>query len=590
MNKKLICLLLSLLMVLSVCLTACGTKTDEEAEKDISDQASVNAMTLVVHLMSDGKVEPETVTEITDAVNKITETKFKTRLVLKYFTEDEYFEQLEASYAARDEAKANGTDKVVEAETEAETYVDEDGVVKINYPTVAGYQVDIFYMGGDKTMTGEDRFNDYLAKGMLSSLGTEVDNASKKLKEYISPQYLAQVKSLSKGIYAIPNNKAIGEYTYLLLNKEAMKAAYRSLEDDYSSLTSDACQDFLEFIQDNNALKEKYLPIYTNLSSEELLLSNLHTWSVDSEGELNQAFSVLGDYYKDSDNYLAANTYPKIANLFENEQFIEDLTTLKEYELNGYIGTSEEKECAIGYVKGTAAELVERYGDRYEMVVVESPRLSTEDLYSDMLAVSSFTSSVSRSMEIVTLINTDAEFRNLLLYGIEDKHYQVIDTGVVKNELGETYKVARRLNEEYMMDLNKTGNTLIAYPLEGSLININDYAIKQNQDAKVELTLGFTPTYNEFVIDNEKLQAVQTLSDALLAEYRACDTMEKFEAFLVKAKADVAASAEVQHTIDADHGIDEKAEEEGTEKACEGTCGSLGCSYQAWLKAMKIVK
>ena len=594
MNKKLLCLLLSLMMVLSVILTSCGQKTDEEVEQDLSDDASANAATIVLHLMSETKLSAETVEEITAAATKITESKYKTKLILKYFTPDEYYQQLEAAYAAREEAKANGTAVTKPEEEGEQTYVDENGMVQIMYPTVAEYQVDIFYLGGDGAMSGEERFQLYKQNEWLSSLGTEVDNASKKLKEYISPHFLSYMKSANNGVYAIPNNKAIGEYTYLLLNKEAMKSAYRSLEDDYSSLTSEACQDFLEFIEDNNALREKYLPIYSNLSPEELMIANLHTWGVNSEGDLNQAFSVLGDYYEQSDKYLAADTYPKIENLFKNEQFIEDLTILKEYELNGYFGTEAdlEKEFAIGYVKG-GAELAEIYGDKYEMVVIEKPRMTAEDLYSDMMAVTSFTSSVPRSMEIVTLINTDVEFRNLLLYGIEGKHYQLIDTGVKKNELGETYKVARRLNEDYLMDMNKTGNTFIAYPPESGevLININEYAIQQNSDADGMLTLGFTPTYDNFAINNERLQAIQTLSNNLLAEYQACDSMEALAAFFEKAKTDTAASVELQETIDFNHGEDaESTETPKAEKACDGTCGSLSCVYAKWLSAMKITK
>lgn len=598
MNKKLLCLLLSLMMVLSIVLTSCGQKTDAEVEQDLVDDASANAATIVLHLMSETKVSEETVAKITAAANKITEPKYKTRLILKYFTPDEYYQQLEAAYAAREEARANGTDKIkTETDNGDQTYVDEDGIVQIKYPTVPDYQVDIFYLGGDETMSGEARFRQYKGNNWLNSLGTEVDNASKKLKEYISPQFLSGMKSANGGIFAIPTNKAIGEYTYLLLNKEAMKSAYRTIEDDYSSLTSDACIDFLDFIQDNNTLREKYLPIYTNLSAEELLVSNLHTWGVDSTGNLNGSFSLLGDYYKNTDEYLGT-TYPEIKNLFEDSQFIKDLTILKEYEMNGYFGTEAEqdKEFAIGYVKG-GAELVEQYGEDYEMIVIESPRLSAEDLYSDMMAITSFTSSVSRSMQILTLLNTDVTFRNLLLYGIEGEHYQLVDTGVVKNELGETYMVARRLTEDYIMDVNKTGNTFIAYPLESEEISykVSDYAIQQNRDAKTDLILGYTPDYSAipgtpFVPNNERIQAVQTLSNTLLAEYRACTTKEALDAFFVKAKADIAACAAVGETINFNHGVDEEAstEEETVEKVCDGTCGSMSCSYEAWLIAMKI--
>jgi hypothetical protein len=82
--------------------TACGEKDDEAAKDAISETASQSATTLVLYLMSDAPVAPETEKEIEDAVNKITKNKFKTKLDLRIYPEDEYYAKLDAAFAERD--------------------------------------------------------------------------------------------------------------------------------------------------------------------------------------------------------------------------------------------------------------------------------------------------------------------------------------------------------------------------------------------------------------------------------------------------------------------------------------------------------
>ena len=89
MKKKLICLALSLVMLLSVCLTGCGNKTNDEIQGNISESASLDARTLSLCLVSEKAVDEKTEKRIEEAVNNITETKFKTRLDLRFFTEDQ---------------------------------------------------------------------------------------------------------------------------------------------------------------------------------------------------------------------------------------------------------------------------------------------------------------------------------------------------------------------------------------------------------------------------------------------------------------------------------------------------------------------
>ena len=78
-----------------------------------------------------------------------------------------------------------------------------------------------------------------------------------------------------------------------MLNKEALKAAYRDEADEsayakkYTSLTCDDVQDFLEFVtKKSNGLSDNFYPIYTNFSENELLISKLKYWGIDDAEEL----------------------------------------------------------------------------------------------------------------------------------------------------------------------------------------------------------------------------------------------------------------------------------------------------------------
>ena len=586
MSKRLICLALSIVMLLSLCLTSCGGKDSDEAMSDINETANVDNRSLVVYLMSEAPVDAETEAIIEDAVNDMTEEKFNTRLDLRFYTEDEYYAQLDKAFADREAAKAAGTLAADKAVDSNETETDEYGIPVPVYPGVASYQVDIFYMGG------KENFDKYKSKGVLARLDDEINNSS-IISTNIPKQLLENIKGLNSGTYAIPTSKVIGEYTYLLLNKEALEAAYLKNDcicldgaTDYSQFTSLTCgavEDFLAYVtSDTNTLSDDYYPIYTNLSTEELLISNIQYWGIGDDGKLSDAFSVLGGYYGRDDKYLDSNVYAKMENLFENETFLNDIKVLKSYEINNYYEAEDGKKFAVGYVQG-GAELEEIYGEEYELIPVAIPRLTEEEIYSDMFAISAHTAQVSRAMEILEFMNSDEEFRNLLYYGVEDLHYQLISTGV-ENKYGEEFKVVEQFEEskKYQMDPNKTGNTFLIYPLKDSSLTLSGYQVAQNQIAGARLDLGFALDLNNYKVDTESLAEVKTLSEEIMEAYRACKTMDEFNIFVTESQAKIEASEAVQLHLGC--GAD------GSHNKADGKCHSLRCSYIGWLTAKKIIK
>ncbi len=608
MSKKLISLILSLAMLLGVALvtlTSCAEENVDDKQEDIANSDAGTARTLTMYIMSENvttdleaeaeakkqynklkKDNPNTNMTLADvleqidpsaaaayklekAISAITEERIKTRVEIYFYPEDVYYSKLEASIDKQKSVAAGGSYEVeVDKENNDPVFNKDTGMLEIKYPAIPDYQVDLFYLGG------EDKFNEYKSKGYFSTLDGEIDYASKVLKTCIAEQLYSNIKKLNNNItYALPTNSVIGEYTYLLLNKQALNDAYRRNENGsndfsaYTSLTNSEVKQFLADVANTSGgLSEKYYPLYTNLDKEELLISNLQFWGVDEEGELDDAFSVLGGYYANSGDFGDNGAYAAMENLFENKQFINDITTLKSYELNNYYKAVEGKDFAVGYVKG-GAELVEEYGDKYEMIVLESPRLDEEELYEDLFAVSANTSSLERTTDLLILFNTDTQLRNLLLYGIEGEHYQLVDTEI-DNKYGERIMTVKRHEKGksyYMMSESKTGSVFTAYPLDGTLLTLKDYGVKQNSEAKVKLSLGFKLEG----ADVEKLKEIKTLSDTLFAEYLACKSETELESFITSAQTRVKESEAVQYHL-------------------KDSQGSLTYDYNSWLKTNNI--
>ena len=562
MKKRLTCLALVLVMLAGLILTGCGKKTDDQVKDKITAEASAEATTLSFYLMSEVKVSKETEKRIEDALNVITEENFKTRLDLRFYTEDEYYTALDAAIKARNEARANGT-------YSATVKKKADNSALIQFPTLSDYQVDIFYVGG------KARFQSYKGAGELANLSSSVDNASKQLRETLASQYFGTLTRLNKNIYAIPSNQAIGEYTYLLLNKKALAATYMSAN-TFTSLTDASCQDLLSQIRESTTLSEKFVPIWTNVEDKIDLIPNLQTIGVDANSAYADVFSLIGGYVNEkSDQSVMVNDLTADAN------FMSAWKTLKGYELDGYFATAEDlaagREFAVGVVKG-GAEIQEFYGDDYEMVVLEKPRLSADELYSNLMCVSQYTTNVERCMEIVTYLNTNEEFRNMLLYGIEGADYHLIDTGVKKNEFGETYKVVQRVTgTDYVMSAEKTGNTFITYPMqkEDTVYAFAEYGIAQNKDVQAAMDLNFSIAYEGSIFVNRTwMMESQALSTEIFAAYQAITSMADYAAFETMVKEKLAASTSYQSLLN----LTTSAE---NAHSCSGVCGSLKCYYVA---------
>ena len=159
MKKRLICLALCLVFVLSAFLTGCGEKSNEEAMENITDATSEQARTLTMWLVTEEALDAATASAVNDALNAITQSKFKTKLVVNFYTEAEYKTILDETIRASEDSKNEllSSNKKEEVQTNEdgetipvveETETNKYGFTVTKYPALKENQVDIIYISG----------------------------------------------------------------------------------------------------------------------------------------------------------------------------------------------------------------------------------------------------------------------------------------------------------------------------------------------------------------------------------------------------------------------------------------------------------
>ena len=507
MKKRLLCLFLCFVMLLSVGLTSCSQKSDKEAEDDVKDKASETAKTLTMWLVSEEEVSASTAAAVTKAVNSITQSKFKINLILNFFTKDEYEAKLTETITAYENAKkkqdAVTTAPETEAETETgetaevtdETMTNEFGMSIIKWPEAVANQVDIIWIGGDDGK-GEEMYVNFIEKGWLKELDTDLSSSSKKIKEYVSATLL-NAAQYNGTTYAIPNNHAIGEYTYMLLNKELMQKYSQQGYVKTGMIDGFYNENLYSFLNLVYKFEDQDQVVAIDSTYDRCLELLAHYWSIDPETyNTLEGFSVFGHHYKTQEELTRGSVILGFDSLFEDQEFVEDYLKLNQFKFDGYFGDAEKenKTAALKLIKGDYSIQTQFDADgncvytldgvEYYPIVVEYPTASSYDIYGNMFGVCTYTQNLARSMEIVTYLNTNADFRNLLQYGIENTNYKLI-----KDDSGKVVDI-ERLNNSYMMDIFATGNAFIAYPEPEMSADIWESGKAQNRESLINPLLG----------------------------------------------------------------------------------------------------
>ena len=596
MYKRLLSMVLAVVMLMSVvALVGCGK------DKDLMDKELLDVTTISMWIVSEKEVSAETEKLVEDAFSAITVSKYKVYVDLSFFTEDEYFARLESKLSQleedqeiidemndlisdalmsggklteeeivenffaehpeyeffRDHYVGNKSEEAEELQTEIV-----DGMSKPVYPKAEEDQVDIIYIAG------RDRYISYIENEWLAPLDEELAGVAAKLTTYVSTPLLTGTKVKGE-TYAIPNNNEIGKYTYMLLDKDICDKYYF----DYTKVTSIIdCQSLVEdiMIHENRGLTSDdagyVLPIASTF--DECLDMLVWYWNIDIETVTNEVFDEDGYAILDDDGNPLKVTSSKYTinrdnkfnlvgclygsplnvnrgditlgfnSLFGDAQYKNVLLALKKYQFDNCYGEAREgQNSAISFIEGdysvkkgwTDSErgvYTDENGKQYYAIVVKYPQADENDIFGNMFAVSAFSSNLTESMEVITELNTSKELKNILQYGIEGTHY-VIEKGAL-----------RRLNDDYMMDMDVTGNCFVAYPEEGKPADYWEGVRRQNSEALIDPLLGLD--FNELLesytdnpekpasFNNEMIKDIAEMSNSIWAELEACTSYKEY--------------------------------------------------------------
>ncbi len=503
--KKLLCLALCLVMVMSLFLVGCGQKNPDELDPIEGEEEEVrNAITLKFYIVTDEVTTEDAKDAMQDAFNTVARAKYSTQVEFVFSTIDEYKATLDKALSDAKEniqGGASNPSNVYEGYI-PETVLDEFNLPELVYPELIDNQIDIVLIT-DKAMLEE-----YVEAGHLMDVTSFVNGDNDAIKEYINTSLLTNTKISGKW-YAVPNNVVVGNYEYLLINKE-LASNYYLVESDFVNIESDgsvsvkyeACLDFAMSIANDSSL-ENVAPIEAKFD-----FPTVKFWSEDGSP------FALATFYNATTGY---GDYITVSNALTNKEYVDYLKFITESETYGYFADGAAEKYGIRTVVSDYASRFSYEKENF-VVVLDTPRVYSTDGFSSMFAVTNYTASASRSMELIEDLITDSELCNILLYGVEGSDYYYNEDGTVT-----------RISNVYKMNNQHVGNVFMTYPCtnDGMFADYWLYGMYQNQEASTNPLEGCDSNYvwtsvRKGIVDDQ-------LVNMMRAEYKKI-TMKEYAA------------------------------------------------------------
>ena len=469
MKNRVAALLLIVLMLLPV-LASCS-KEVPPAENEVT--------VYTLHMIKGDTTTEEAIKKVELALNRILFYRLGSCLEIHAYTEDEYYDAIEAKYAEmeeyklkKEEEKKNNKDKDKDKDKNKNESSEE---VSVDVFTGDDY-LDLLMEGGEYVreeprfdiflINDYEKYYEYATEGKLSAITDPLGSECKILKDYIHPTILSAAV-IDKKTYGIPLNTIIGEYSYMVFDKELLDQHGV----DYQTMKSlDDLQDYLSVIAEQNP--------------DVIPLSN-----TADPTSVDYIFSSLSPAY-------VKNKY--VYSSYESSELASYYSVIQMFNSLGYLREADEDDrVAVQFISGneeTIAKLEEETGREYEYTVYSNPVATNDNCINGIFAFSSFCTAneLVAAMELVTAIYTNAELANIFAYGVEGEHYLLNDDGQVE-----------RRNEDYIIDPEYAGNRFLTYTLAGDDAEKWEKAKLQNLNAEVAVDIGFTLQPNEFTWEIE---------------------------------------------------------------------------------------
>ena len=267
---------------------------------------------------------------------------------------------------------------------------------------------------------------------------------------------------------------------------------------------------------------EDLMPVAKLIKANEPDIKYPVNWALDQapSGPLSDFSVVQGNnvgYMKDDNSFRIMNRLddPGIIKNFKLAREFYKEGLVKEDILTNYSDTNQRMKngqmfCALMPLK--PGKVQESFGDsnyEFDQTYITSPKKTMSIGVSSMNAISATSKNPARVARFLELLNTDPYLYNLVIYGIEGKHYEKVSDNVIKVIPGSGYDMA---SNQWMI-----GNVYNAYTTDtedpDKYIKLKEF----DDSAEVSPLCGF-----------------RFVTDSVQAEIAACKGVEKqYEAQVV---------------------------------------------------------
>lgn len=534
MMKKLFSLFLVLAMLcLPLALTAC----EDEGPATVEDKSERAEIYLTLYTITDEKTTQDAIERVQNAMNKILVDRYKTHIVLKCFTEDEYQAQLDQLYAAfaaeeAEELKRAAEEKEAEKkrkeeeknltssekrkleeqrkreEEEAKAKAEEEEAARLERikngeeDPISGPQLDIFYL------PTKEAYYTAAAEEKLVSLDTYLKVDFKEMYDYLSKNLLTNATvAYDEGdasLYGIPNNGVIAENGwYYVINTELVNKYGFKL-----NTAAPQMSEFAEYAAIIKAQEPGVIPIanpapannvdfYNDVAGFPIAVNNSEYGPFEGRG-------VLLTY---SENSLIRNHFSYMADFRAAGYFIDRPTTAND-------------NFFLDFRQGSAADVEQWKSEGYTVLTYRRPSTKIDLCRNGFYGISSFCDEdyQMRAMEVIQALYTNRDLHNLFAFGEADVDYTVNEDGVT----------VTRISDEYVMDFETTGNTLLGYLPAGYDVNYIQTAQAANRDARLSGFSSFCLVMDQD--EQEWYDEILTLENECVAAYdRLCKGVSDWE-------------------------------------------------------------
>jgi len=454
-------LLTSILLVLALLtLSACGSDGNgestngEKVEKVVFAYLSFNNI-------------PEDLTDIEEAINKVTREKINVEVDLKIYGPAEY-EQ------------------------------------RVNLAMQTGEKMDLFTTYGG--------FSSYVSRNQLYALNDLLEQYGQDTLNILEQDFgsdILNATTMNGNIYGIPVNKGFALPTTFVYDADVL-AELGFNADDIDSLED--LPAIFEAVKKNKPGVVPFGPINVNPSDTYLMGWLIDTLKIDTLTDQSGVGVVIGDS-------------GKVVNLYENEEFMNAAKMMRDWSEKGYlqkdaatttIPTSEmiASGSAFSFMGGysgmeAGAQLSAQMGKNIGTKRITEEYFDTSSVNSVVWMMSSTTKVPEAAMKFLNLAFTDKFVLNTLLYGIEGRDYVVVDEHHVKFPDG---KSAMDVPFTAQLSTGLLGSESLQYQLEG--MNREDVELKLRENKETARS-----PYFGFIFDQDEVKTEMSAINNVKNQY-----------------------------------------------------------------------